>query len=48
MTGGALNLGPSARQREDDELARRISLLQGRSCPSGMTGMAEPLYWPVA
>ncbi|MET3949195.1 MinD/ParA family protein [Arthrobacter sp. UYEF36] len=30
MTGGGLNLGPSARQREEDELARRISRqLQG-------------------
>ena len=30
MTGGSLNLGPSARQREEDELARRISRqLQG-------------------
>jgi MinD-like ATPase involved in chromosome partitioning or flagellar assembly len=30
LTGGGLNLGPSARQREEDELARRISRqLQG-------------------
>jgi len=30
LTGGSLNLGPSARQREEDELARRISRqLQG-------------------
>lgn len=30
VTGGALNLGPSARQREEDELGRRISRqLQG-------------------
>lgn len=30
MTGGGLNLGPSARQREEDELARRMSRqLQG-------------------
>jgi MinD-like ATPase involved in chromosome partitioning or flagellar assembly len=30
MTGGGINLGPSARQREEDELARRISRqLQG-------------------
>ncbi|MDN4646432.1 MinD/ParA family ATP-binding protein [Arthrobacter sp. PsM3] len=30
MTGGGLNLGPSARQREEDDLARRISRqLQG-------------------
>ncbi len=30
MTGGGLNLGPSAKQREEDELARRISRqLQG-------------------
>ncbi|QCB96574.1 MinD/ParA family protein [Arthrobacter sp. PAMC25564] len=30
MTGGSLNLGPGARQREEDELARRISRqLQG-------------------
>ncbi|WP_354234834.1 MinD/ParA family protein [Arthrobacter sp. UYEF3] len=30
MTGGGLNLGPSARQREEEELARRISRqLQG-------------------
>ncbi|MEC5179288.1 MinD/ParA family ATP-binding protein [Arthrobacter sp. CG_A4] len=30
MTGGGLNLGPSTRQREEDELARRISRqLQG-------------------
>lgn len=30
MTGGGLNLGPNARQREEDELARRISRqLQG-------------------
>ncbi|MET3922043.1 MinD/ParA family protein [Arthrobacter sp. UYEF20] len=30
MSGGGLNLGPSARQREEDELARRISRqLQG-------------------
>ncbi|WP_413463689.1 MinD/ParA family protein [Arthrobacter sp. SO3] len=30
MTGGGLNLGPGARQREEDELARRISRqLQG-------------------
>jgi MinD-like ATPase involved in chromosome partitioning or flagellar assembly len=30
MTGGSVNLGPSARQREEDELARRISRqLQG-------------------